>query len=117
MQSKKYSVCFIFLFNMLFLNATAQEISKASYMPPAQKQRMLGNITLIQNIRYAPIPEIALDSTSDRILDLYLPQNIQNKDVLPVFMFIHGGGFTGGDKNLLDLCSKIANQGFAVVSI
>src|SRR6476661_4164706 len=102
MQSKKYSICFFFLLSLLFLNATAQETTKAGYTPPAQKQRMLGNITLIQNIRYAPIPEIALDSTSDRILDLYLPQSTQNKEPLPVFMFIHGGGFTGGDKGLLD---------------
>ena len=88
------------------------------YEPPLSSEIKLPNtIILHQNLRYAPIPEIATDSTTDRILDLYRPLNDKRKEPLPVFVFIHGGGFTGGDKRLLDLCSKIAAQGFAVVSI
>lgn len=117
----KYKICLLvllsFLLNALFFKVTGQETTKIDYVPPVQKQRIVKDIILIQNIRYAPIPEITTDSTSDRILDLYLPQNTQNKDALPVFVFIHGGGFTNGDKSVLDLCYKIANQGFAVVSI
>lgn len=105
---------FFFLSNLSILKVAAQN----NYTPPIQKQEILtNNINLIKNIRYAPIPEIATDSTSDRILDLYIPKDVTSKTPLPVLVFIHGGGFTGGDKGLTDLCSKIAKQGFAVVSI
>ncbi|MGV8095812.1 MAG: alpha/beta hydrolase [Mangrovibacterium sp.] len=37
---------------------------------------------------------------------------------LPVLVFIHGGGFRGGDKaNVAAICSAISSKGFAVVSI
>ncbi|OAQ40774.1 hypothetical protein A5893_07500 [Pedobacter psychrophilus] len=111
------SSLFLFFFTFLFFKVTAQEITKNTYVPPVQKQKNIDKITLIQDIRYGTIPAIALDSTSDRILDLYLPQNDASKTSLPVFIFIHGGGFTGGDKGLTDFCSKITKQGFAVVSI
>jgi acetyl esterase/lipase len=120
MQNLKSLLFFLFfLINTSILKVAAQETAQKNYTSPLQKQRILGNnINLIKNIRYAPIPEIATDSTSDRILDLYLPQKDIKKTSLPVFIFIHGGGFTGGDKGgVLDLCSKIADQGFAVVSI
>ncbi|WP_026902877.1 alpha/beta hydrolase [Pedobacter glucosidilyticus] len=95
----------------------AQNSNPVGYQPPSPSEiKLPNNITLHQNLRYAPIPQIATDSTSDRILDLYLPTN-NSSTSLPVFVFIHGGGFTGGDKRLVDLCSKIASQGFAVASI
>nr|WP_294897627.1 alpha/beta hydrolase [uncultured Pedobacter sp.] len=119
MQNLKSLLFFSFLLvSTVIFKVTAQEISP-NYTPPVQNQKLLSNnINLIQNIRYAPVPAIAKDSASDRILDLYLPQNDAKKVSLPVFVFIHGGGFTGGDKaGVKDICSKMAVQGFAVVSI
>nr|WP_294898168.1 alpha/beta hydrolase [uncultured Pedobacter sp.] len=97
--------------------AHSQVVITKNYIPPAQKQREIGTTTFIQNIRYGTIPKIADDSISDRILDLYLPKKLNDTEKLPVFIFIHGGGFSGGDKGMVDLCSKIADQGFAVISI
>lgn len=72
-----------------------------------------------RNIRYGEKPEgIGQDSTSDRTLDLYLPT--ERKGKLPVFMFVHGGGFAGGDKGAAStqaFCTKVAKEGFAVISI
>lgn len=98
---------------------TAQEeFIKKKYVAPKESQSSYGDVTILKNIRYAPIPEIATDSTSDRILDLFLPKIESTNKLLPVFLFIHGGGFTGGDKSgMNNLCGKIASQGFAVVSI
>lgn len=108
----------IILFLILGSNiAYSQTVFKKKYIPPAQNQCQIVTTTFIQNIRYGAIPQIADDSISDRILDLYLPKKSNEREQLPVFMFIHGGGFSGGDKGMIDLCSKIANQGFAVVSI
>lgn len=120
MHNPKCLMFFLFfLLGTSILKVAAQETAQNNYSPPLQNQKILGNnINLIKNVRYASIPDIAKDSTSDRILDLYLPQADIKKNSLPVFIFIHGGGFTGGDKGgVFDLCSKIAGQGFAVVSI
>lgn len=76
-------------------------------------------IKVHRNIRYGEKPQgIGQDSTSDRTLDLYLPT--ERKGKLPVFMFVHGGGFAGGDKGAAStqaFCRKIAKEGFAVISI
>lgn len=106
--------CMVFVCS---LNIDAQNPNQKTYTPPVQKERSLGHVNLIQNIRYAPIPEIADDSISDRILDLYIPEEANPKKALPVFVFIHGGGFVGGDKGMTDLCTKIAANGFVVASI
>jgi para-nitrobenzyl esterase len=75
------------------------------------------DIKVLKNIRYGDQRmDLKQDSTSDRILDLYLPS--AKKEKLPVFLFVHGGGFSGGDKaGTKALCSKIASHGYAVVSI
>lgn len=53
---------------------------------------------------------------SNQFLDLYLPKNNSNK--LSVLVFIHGGGFKGGDKNPMKIIAeKIAARGIAVINI
>ena len=51
-------------------------------------------------------------------LDIYLPDN--NFENRPVFMFIHGGGFTGGIKHkpeIVDMGNYYASRGWVFVSI
>ncbi len=51
-------------------------------------------------------------------LDVYLPDN--NAENRPVFMFIHGGGFTGGIKHkpeIVDMANYYASRGWVFVSI
>ncbi|MVZ64236.1 carboxylesterase family protein [Sphingobacterium sp. DK4209] len=78
------------------------------------------SVKVFQNMRYAEKPKgFEQDTSSDRLLDLYLPQ-VENNKSYPVLVFIHGGGFAGGDKNAKGnvlLCQKIAEKGYAVVSI
>lgn len=73
-------------------------------------------IEIIRNIRYASAQqEIYKDTSSDRTLDLYVPNENQK---YPVLIFVHGGGFSGGDKEgTKELCSNISRQGFIVASI
>lgn len=99
--------------------ASGQMAEKSGYVPPEPSTTKLSeNLILHENIRYGAIPDSIDSPTSDRILDVYLPQTNQGAAAsLPVYLFIHGGGFTGGDKNVRDICSKIASKGFAVVSI
>lgn len=51
-------------------------------------------------------------------LDVYYPDNASNNR--PVFMFIHGGGFTGGIKHkpeIVDMAHYYASRGWVFVSI
>lgn len=74
-------------------------------------------VNVEQDIRYATKPDsINNDISSDRLLDLYLPKGIQPTK-LPVYIYIHGGGFSGGDKNQHKaFCSKLASYGIAVIA-
>jgi para-nitrobenzyl esterase len=75
-------------------------------------------VKIIRDIRYASAPEtFEADSTSDRKLDVYTPVNT-TKEKLPVILFIHGGGFSGGDKkSTAAVCNSFSSLGYAVVSI
>lgn len=75
-------------------------------------------VKAFRNLRYAEKPEAVYtaDTSSDRLLDLYLPvdEGGSNK---PVILFIHGGGFAGGDKSALEkFWRELASNGFAVIS-
>lgn len=71
----------------------AQGITKAdgTYTEPGR---------YIKDIRYGnPRSDISpKDRSSDRLLDIYLPNQKPPQNGFPVFIFIHGGGFSGGDK-------------------
>lgn len=74
-------------------------------------------VKIYRNLRYADKPVAYSDTSSDRTLDLYLPVSKGNSSI-PVVMFIHGGGFSGGDKKSMEtLCKKLSAFGYAVVSI
>lgn len=82
------------------------------------KDNIEQEIKILRNLRYGdkPTAPYTSDTSSDRLLDLYLPvgTNANNK---PVFVFIHGGGFSGGDKSALASLSRtLASKGFAVIS-
>ncbi len=75
-------------------------------------------VKAFRNLRYAEKPEAvyAADTSSDRLLDLYLPVD-EGGVKKPVILFIHGGGFGGGDKSALEkFWRDLASNGFAVIS-
>lgn len=61
------------------------------------------------------------DPTQDRILDIYLPKTEKPAKGYPVYVFIHGGGFTGGSKELNrsieNIFDALLQKGYAVVTI
>lgn len=75
------------------------------------------------DIRYAEkrVELVADDSSSDRLLDVYLPKGERPEAGFPCVVFIHGGGFRNGDKfergRLNPVCGKLLEHGYAIVSI
>ena len=111
-------ICLVVLILLDSLNLYSQSNVKIVYKAPGFLQKALTeDIVLHQNLRYGPIPDSIDTPLSDRLLDIYLPKNVVKGVKLPLFLFIHGGGFSGGDKGLTDFCLKIAQQGYAVASI
>jgi para-nitrobenzyl esterase len=119
LNRKPLTFCTLFFLTVaLCSKLSAQEVPGKKYLAPKEVLSTYNGVAITKNIRYGSIPNLATDSTSDRILDLFLPKKANKTELVPVFLFIHGGGFTGGDKgSMTSLCSKIAAQGFAVVSI
>lgn len=103
-------------FSLAFLSMTKAESSD-------RQQKVSKDYTVIKDIRYGlQRKEISPDDrSSDRLLDLYLPDKKVTEKGFPVLVFIHGGGFTGGDKveanGLNPICKAIVQKGFAVISI
>lgn len=83
----------------------------------AYAQTVNNQIKVFRNMRYADQLSSTVDTSSDRTLDVYIPK-METKKKLPIFLFVHGGGFKGGDKaQNIAICNKFAERGYAVVSI
>jgi acetyl esterase/lipase len=60
---------------------------------------------------------IKYGSNKNQVLDLYSPK-VQNGEKLPVIVYVHGGGWTGGTKkNVVDKPAFFVNKGYVFVSV
>ena len=59
------------------------------------------------------------DTSESQKLDIYLPENIDESEPVPVIVYVHGGGFMMGDKTSGCLASVLegVEKGYAVVSV
>lgn len=59
------------------------------------------------------------DISESQKMDIYLPENINEVDPVPVIVYVHGGGFKMGDKSsgILKSVLEGLNRGYAVVSV
>lgn len=72
------------------------------------------------DIPYAPDGGYGEGLVRGHLLDLYLPHSaiLRGGNTMPVFIDIHGGGFTYGYKELnRNFCTHLASLGFAVFSL
>jgi len=89
---------------------------------PKVKCESTYSVILEEDITYAEglanIGTSAATTTIPLLLDLYVPDNdSQNK---PVFLFIHGGGFTGGTKTkpeIIAMANYYASRGWVFASV
>lgn len=80
---------------------------------------LLGFIYLLWNDG-KPVKEsgIHYGNQPEQTLDVYLPKEVPAKKRLPVILYAHGGGWTGGDKgNVAEKPAYFTRKGFIFVSI
>ncbi|KFJ07466.1 alpha/beta hydrolase [Bifidobacterium tsurumiense] len=78
------------------------------------------NIDITEDIAYLPDGGMSADEVRGHLLDLYLPHDavVRGGHTTPVYIDIHGGGFTYGYKELnRNFNTHLAEQGFAVFSL
>jgi acetyl esterase/lipase len=72
-----------------------------------------GEVTVLRDVAF-------LEPGRAEKLDLYLPARAGAETATPAVIWIHGGGFTGGDKadaRETDVCSNLAAAGFVCASV
>lgn len=114
---------YLFIFTILLFSACNTEgpvflIDEA----PVVKAESSFAVLVEEDISYAEgLAHNAMSDSSFAIplkLDVYTPDN--NSSNRPVFMFIHGGGFTGGIKHkpeIVDMANFYASRGWVFVSV
>ncbi len=73
-----------------------------------------------KDVRYAPAREdnAQFGPSSDRLMDIYIPDTPKPSKGYPVVMFVHGGGFMEGNRfREKHVYIKLVERGFAVVAI
>ena len=77
--------------------------------PPLNHQQIAQNVTIHNNIEYP-------SEHGSNVLDIYLPKYASQPFTTIIFM--HGGGYVGGDKQeTIYFAASLAANGYAVVSI
>ena len=109
-----------------FILMSANPVFGAADEVPYGQESSMSSITdrSFLNIHYgkkrAELKDVD-DPTQDRLLDIYLPQSERPAKGYPVLVFIHGGGFTGGSKelnrNIEMIFDGVLRKGYAVVTI
>jgi acetyl esterase/lipase len=66
-------------------------------------------VTAEYDLRYGEAPGVA------NLLDLYLPAKLDN--VRPLIIWVHGGGWSAGDKKMPPGVSMVVERGYAVASL
>ena len=118
-----HKIAYLIIFTVLLFTACSEDepIGSDNELPLVQAESTY-TVSKDENITFADgLGHDDLSTTPFAIpikLDVYFPDN--TSDNRPVFMFIHGGGFTGGIKHkpeIVDMANYYASRGWVFVSI
>ena len=117
-----YKLAYFFAFTILVFSAcTEDEPTTQDNESPVVNAESTYTVLFDEDITYAS--GLGLDAMNTvteipLLLDVYSPENTSTNR--PVFMFIHGGGFTGGIKHkpeIVEMANYYASRGWVFVSI
>ena len=76
------------------------------------------SIQTIKDMQYGSAYNDKTEKQQDLMLDAYFPPDSDTRDKRPAVVFMHGGGFSSGDKKSGSrLAQELAMRGYAVFSI
>ena len=75
------------------------------------------NATIIKDVRYGSNKDMN-GNTINLALDVYIPNGATTSQKFPFILFVHGGGFTAGDKSgAATAMQQFASEGYVAASI
>ncbi len=118
-----YKISYLFIFSLLLFAACKDDDPTTSNNGiPVVKSESTFAVLNDEDLTFAEgLGHNALSTTSfpvPQLLDVYYPENTSTNR--PVYMFIHGGGFTGGIKHkpeIVDMANYYASRGWVFISI
>jgi dienelactone hydrolase len=87
--------------------------------PLRYRDAIFSSVNVSSDIQYGTAPDSQGNSVALR-LDLYTPPSSDTQTRRPALVWVHGGGFSGGDKTNfvpVDVANTFAKQGYVVASI
>jgi predicted esterase len=87
--------------------------------PLRYRDAIYSSVNLSSNIQYGTAPDGSGNPVALK-LDLYTPPSSDTQTSRPALVWVHGGGFSGGDKTNfvpVDVANTFAKMGYVVVSI
>lgn len=67
---------------------------------------------------YEIYKDVRYGSAENCVMDIYVPKKAYQRKLNGCVLFIHGGGWTGGDKSEEDLrCRNVANNGYIAINV
>src|SRR5258708_2011603 len=105
MKTIRYSLVVCALLIASSLAAQTKPTTKPTAKDNAQP--LLPGVVAHRDLQYG-------DGSEAQKLDIYLPEKVDGP--LPLVIYIHGGGWSGGDKKFFP-AQALVSQGYAVASI
>ena len=87
--------------------------------PLRYRDQIFSTVTVNRNLQYGSAPDQVSGNPVALNLDVYRPTG-DTQTKRPALVYVHGGGYSGGDKNSLpatDFANTFAKLGYVVVSI
>ncbi|MFK5954946.1 MAG: alpha/beta hydrolase [Planctomycetota bacterium] len=74
-------------------------------------------VTLTKDVSYGAVLNFSTNFVDDLQLDIYQPAG-DNAEARAVVFWVHGGGFTGGDKSEMEtMCNYYASRGYVAIAL
>jgi len=105
--------------------APVEQVSAAEPVAEKGKERISDIAEIRRDVNYAPDAPANLAGAERQRLDLYVPKrdpsaaaaDAKSAKPFPVVVWVHGGGWSMGDKRPCPVAPLLVKEGFAVVSV
>ena len=122
LQKTKSRIILILLFGFFLLMCTKvneKNTSKDNEANPPANSKDKNNSATVYKVRVEKDIPYLTPQRKEK-MDLYIPVGVEKAKALPGIVYIHGGGWMSGDKNIprgISICNTLAEQGYVLAFI